>query len=225
MWWSARLKCQDDRKLIFAFVLRPALSRIYIPDIAQSEEVPLGDPRRLARLTKVLDEQGTRLYGTLQRLTQRGDVARELLQELFVRLGQSDGFAAATDPNAYASRMAINIAMEWRRKRQKPALHPNLRDYAREPTPLNQLVRNEQIARVLDALHRVAELPRTCFVLRFVEQKSYEEIARQTGKTPHQARGLCHAAVRRVRAQVFDESDEPSRQEPPCPNVNKTSRS
>lgn len=51
------------------------------------------------------------------RLTLRRDVAAELLQELFVRLGTSE-IENARDPTAYAWRAAINLAMEWRRRRR-----------------------------------------------------------------------------------------------------------
>lgn len=49
---------------------------------------------------------GERLYATLTRLTLRRAVADELMQELFLRLSQSDGFDAASDKAAYAWRAA-----------------------------------------------------------------------------------------------------------------------
>ena len=165
--------------------------------------------QRRRRLDSLLDEQGTRLYAILARLAARGEVAAELLQELFVRLGQSAGFAAALDPTAYACRAAINLAMEWRRGRDaatpatdRSALAEVACKGSTRSSPLERLVRAEEAARILDALGEVPELPRTCFVLRMIEQRSYAEIAEQMSKTPHQVRGLCHAAVRQLRGML-----------------------
>ena len=53
-------------------------------------------------LSRLLDAQGDRLYAMLARLALGGDVARELFQELFLRLGKSEGFAGAKEPAAVA---------------------------------------------------------------------------------------------------------------------------
>lgn len=158
------------------------------------------------RLTLLLDEQGSRLYAALARLTPGRDLAAELFQELFLRLARSATFATADDPDRFAWRTAINLAMEWRRGRdRRPVQHPE--NYVREPesaevSPLETLIHREQVERVLDALSELSESMRECFVLRLIEQQPYEQIARQLGKTPHQVRGLCHAAIRNVRERL-----------------------
>jgi RNA polymerase sigma-70 factor (ECF subfamily) len=138
------------------------------------------------------------VHALVYRLTLRRDVADDLLQELFLRLDRSREFAAARDPAAYARRTAINLALEWRRRRR---IHdPPHNDLPTGATPaIEGLIRAEEIERVLDALSRQSELSQQCFVLRYVEQESYESIAARVGKTPHQVRGLCHAAVRQIR--------------------------
>jgi RNA polymerase sigma-70 factor (ECF subfamily) len=148
----------------------------------------------------VLDAHGERLFATLLRLTLRPDVAAELLQELFVRLAQSDGFDAAADPVAYAWRTAINLAMEWRRNRRPEWSAAGEVEIASvEPSPLQRMVQAEQFEQLLNGLSELTELSRQAFVLRYIEQQSYGAVAEKIGKTPHQARGLCHAAVRQLR--------------------------
>src|SRR4051812_49195376 len=146
----------------------------------------------------LLESDGTRLHALLLRLTLRRDVAEELMQELFLRLNQSIGFASAEHPFAYARRVAINLAMERRRSKVPVAADESLIESITEASrsPLIEMIRAEQLEQILDGVAGLPELSRECFVLRFIEEESYDVIATRIEKTPHQARGLCHAAVR-----------------------------
>ena len=68
---------------------------------------------------KILQEHGPAAYALLVRLTLRRDVAEELLQDLFVKLGAGGNGAAL--PGAYVRRAAVNLAMDWRRRRRREA--------------------------------------------------------------------------------------------------------
>jgi DNA-directed RNA polymerase specialized sigma24 family protein len=35
--------------------------------------------------------------------------------------------------------------------------------------------------------------------MRYIQQQSYDDIAEQMGKSPHQVRALCHKAISRLR--------------------------
>jgi RNA polymerase sigma-70 factor (ECF subfamily) len=161
---------------------------------------PTSNARRRA-LTRLLDAHGERLYATLVKLTLRRDVAAELLQELFVRLAGSE-IENAGDPAAYAWRAAMNLAMEWRRRRRNDAAGIDVDVVSHEPSPLQRLVQAEQLQRLLDVLDSLSELSREVFVLHYIEQQSYRLVAARVGKTPHQARGICHAAVRLLREKL-----------------------
>jgi RNA polymerase sigma factor (sigma-70 family) len=158
------------------------------------------------RLMALLDSDGARLHALLYRLTLRADLAEELMQELFLRLSTNITFASAEHPFAYARRVAINLAMEKRRSRQAdPTAGAIAADEAlvqSASSPLGELIRAEQLEQILDGLSELPELSRECFVLRFIEDESYDAIGKRIGKTPHQARGLCHAAVREIRTML-----------------------
>jgi len=166
-------------------------------------------------LRRLLDTHGERLHATLARLTLRGEVASELFQELFIRLDGNHAFAKADDPTAYAFRAAINLAMEWRRKRRADVATSSLTDAATlissDPSPLQRIESAEQYERLLNALSELSESAQRLFVLRFIEEQSYEVIARQLGTTPHRARGLCHAAVRQLRKKLSELHDHSER--------------
>lgn len=156
---------------------------------------------------KVLDEHGSRLYATLVRLTLHHDVAGDLLQELFVRLGSSDTFQTARDPAAFAWRTALNLATQWRRERKPAAkLAEDIASSAK--SPLDRMVRDEELSRLLDGLDELSEMARVCFVLRFIERQSYDQIGRALEKTPHQVRGHCHAAVKQLREKLATEEEK-----------------
>jgi RNA polymerase sigma-70 factor (ECF subfamily) len=157
------------------------------------------------RLTAVLDSDGPALHALLWRLTLREDAAHDLLQELCVRLLRSDSFAAAESPVAFARRAAINLALDWRRRRRGHAPNDAIDATASETlSPLDQLEFRDDVQRILDAAAELSELSRECFVLRFVQDETYRSIGERTGKTVHQARALCHAAVRQIRTRLAD---------------------
>lgn len=89
-----------------------------------------------------------RLHALLARLTLREDVAEDLLQELAMKLASSIGFSQAHQPVAYAKRAAVNLAIDWRRRRAREAARNQ--DMRRmpglsEPTPVERLIRDEQL--------------------------------------------------------------------------------
>lgn len=164
---------------------------------------------RWHELTSLLESAGPRLFALLTQLTLREDVAEELLQELFIRLSRSAGFARSESREAYVVRSAINLAFDWRRK-QKRALRPASLTTdvpSTASSPLTTLINREELEQVLDAANRLNTVRREVFILRYVQQESYEVIAERLGRTPHQVRGLGHKAVQQIRKQLSSGSD------------------
>jgi len=123
------------------------------------------------------------------------------MQELFIKLINSRSFDKAGNPEAYARRAAINLAFDWRRSRKR---NPLRLDQIREPasndsSPLAKLVRAEEMDEILNAIGQLKKVPREAFVMRYVQQESYDYIAEQLGKTSHHVRALCSRALNRLR--------------------------
>jgi RNA polymerase sigma-70 factor (ECF subfamily) len=157
-------------------------------------------------LVAILDAHGPALHALLLRLTLRQDVADDLLQETFVRLVHARGFNSATDPAAYAKRTAVNLAMDWRRarKRSPGADGGDTEPVSCDPPALDGLIDREDVERILDASVELSELSRQALVMRYVQQESFDAIGAALGRTPHQARGLCYAAVVELRARLSE---------------------
>ena len=62
-------------------------------------------------LLELLDASGGSLHALLTRLTLREDVAEDLMQELFIKLSNSNGLDRASQPVGYAYRSAINLGV------------------------------------------------------------------------------------------------------------------
>ncbi len=167
------------------------------------------------KLEKLLETGGRQLYALLVRLTLRQDVADDLLQELVVRLCQSDGFRQADDSFRYARRAAIHLAFDWRRRKKRLG---KIEAIFEEPatagaSPLNAIVAREDYERILTHMQELSALSRTCLVLHYIEHLSYVEIAEQLGKTPHQIRGVCHKGIRRLQQLMGIAAYRPTRKE------------
>ena len=156
----------------------------------------------------ILSEHGPAAHALLLRLTLRADVADDLLHDLFVRLHRRVG--RTENPAGYVHRTAVNLAMDWRAKR-RPTVDLSTTDpSASDPDPLVTAGNVDEIRRILDvAAASLSELERQAFALRFVQQLSFEEVGTLIGRTPHRARGLCHAAVRRIRRKLTAPGGEP----------------
>jgi RNA polymerase sigma factor (sigma-70 family) len=153
-------------------------------------------------LMAILQTHGPALHALLLRLTLRQDVADDLLQELFVKLASSHGLQRADDPAAYAKRSAINLALDWRRARRPHDRADRVDVAANDVSALDTLIDREDVERILDASAGLSELSRQALVMRYVQQESFESIGAALGRTPHQARGLCHAAVVEIRGRL-----------------------
>jgi RNA polymerase sigma factor (sigma-70 family) len=152
-------------------------------------------------LVRILDSDGAALHGMLTRITLRQDAAEDLMQDLFVKLMTSPGFAAAANKNAFVRRAAINLAFDWRRRRANSIAGLGARQLlARDaPSPLAEMERREDMEQLLDAIGALGEADRYVTIMRHVEGWEYEGIAHTLGKTAHQVRAIAHRAITQLR--------------------------
>ena len=169
------------------------------------------------RLTDLDRQQGRALYGMLYRLTLDTEAAADLLQELFLCLVRSVEFTDAADPVAYAYRVAMNLASNYRRARSRRLpMGKLLADpMTTEPTAMDKAIQEEEIHRLLATLDRIPVKLREAFVLRHLEQQPYETVGRTLGTSAHGARMLAHRAVRLLRDLL---NEHCNRKEPHVPH-------
>ena len=157
---------------------------------------------RTDKLLALLDKHGPGLHALLTRITLQRDAAEDLMQDLFIRLNNSDKLDTVDNLPAYARTVAINLAFDWRRKK-KLRNHVNTDDApeltTEDAAPLERMMQDERLKGIMAATERLNKLHRQVFIMRYVEQQSFEQIAQETGKTPHHVRALCSRAMARVR--------------------------
>ena len=156
---------------------------------------------RQRQLLELLDTSGAALYALLTRLTLREDVAEELMQDLFIKLSNARRLSKIRNWGAYAHRAAMNLAVDWQRRQKRAVLS---RGHVGEPSsrdssPLGKLIHAEELQDTLNAIGQLRRVPRQALVMRYIQQESYERIAEQLGKTPHQVRALCSKALDNLR--------------------------
>src|SRR5262249_10478577 len=149
------------------------------------------------------DEHGRRLHRLLARLTLRRDAADDLLQDLFLKLRESNGFAKADDPAAFAVRAAMNLAFDWRR-RQSRRRDVALADDPAGPLidPLAGIVEREEMEQVLAAIAELPDVTRLAVTLRYLERHETDEVAKLMENTPHQVRALCAKGLAMLRERL-----------------------
>jgi len=158
--------------------------------------------RHTKEILELLETAGLGLRALLTRLTQREDVASDLMQDLFLTLYKSNGYRRADNPRTYAYQTAIHLACKWRTSSNR---NPQTKALVEEPTrnapaPLNKLIQAEELEHVLAAIYELKEPYRYAMVMHWVQQQPYEAIADELGKTTHQVRALCHRAISQVRS-------------------------
>lgn len=163
------------------------------------------------RILSLLDDHGPRLHRLLARLTLRPDAADDLLQDLFLRLRESNGFAKADDPTAFAVRAAVNLAFDWRRcqsRRRDAALSED----TAAPTfePLAGLVEREEMEQVVAAIAELPDTTRLAVTLRYLECHETDDIATLMENTPHQVRALCAKGLATLRERLGEPAREVS---------------
>jgi RNA polymerase sigma-70 factor (ECF subfamily) len=138
------------------------------------------------------------------------------MQDLFIKLVNSKDLEKVENLSAYARTVATNLAFDWRRKKsyRTHAHTDNIPEPAADQKDqLTLLQEDEQLRRIMEAAERLSKTQRQVFVLRYIEQQSFEQIAEAVGKTPHHVRALSSRALTRVRALCAKKSVRPMAQE------------
>ena len=152
------------------------------------------------KILELFEKSGPQLHRLLGKLTLREEVVGDLLQELFLRLWKSKAFDKAKNPFAYTYRVAINLAFEWRKKREISSRPLEGSPPAQvDSSSLGKMIADEELQQVLDATMQLSDLSREVVVMRYIEQQSYKEISKRLNKKPQYLRALNAKAIARLR--------------------------
>jgi RNA polymerase sigma-70 factor (ECF subfamily) len=156
----------------------------------------------LAAFEEVVRRYQRRVYGVALRIVRAHDVADDVAQEAFVRAWRSlDRFDLGRPFGPWVCRIAANLAVNHVRSpraREEALPDGHAETPSGDPGPLGRVL-DAEAKRVLDeAVAGLGPEQRAVFVLRAVEEMSYEEIAEALGISP----GTVMSRLFRARARL-----------------------
>jgi RNA polymerase sigma-70 factor, ECF subfamily len=159
-----------------------------------------------------------RIYRLLMGMLRDPDAAETLTQECFLKAYQSrKSYRGDASLSTWVCQIAINLARDYQRNQKSrfwrglfrsgdqfeavAAATPDER-----PTHDRAMLAQEQATAVWQAADELSPQQRAVFVLRFVEDKSLDEIAQATGLKVGTVKAHLFRAVKAVRTKVIGSS-------------------
>ena len=138
------------------------------------------------------------LYRTAWLLAADGHLAEDLVQESLARIYRAWP-VNADNPVAYSRRVLVRVFLSWRRRRSS----------SERPTadlPERPVYDSDAALRrtLLDALLTLSDSDRAVIVLRYLADRSVEEVAHDLGRSPGAVRVKSMRALSKLRAVLGD---------------------
>jgi RNA polymerase sigma factor (sigma-70 family) len=167
-----------------------------------SIEAKLSPADREKFIEKALADYESPLIGYATTILHDSDLARDVVQDTFVRLCQQDIAKVSGNLKSWLFTVCRNRALDVLRKdkrtqplediRWKKVAGPGLQ-------PDESSVHEERMAHVMGHLERLTANQREVIILKFQQDLSYQEIHRITGLTTGNIGFLIHTGLKRLR--------------------------
>ena len=149
------------------------------------------------------------LLGLLYHLVGNMDDARDALQDTFVKCWRHREQVAALDNlKAWVFRIALNTGRDARqtawRRRKRPLPDDQTRIASRRQGPEAAVERDEQLARVREAVSRLRSEEKEVFLLRQNGQLTYEQIAEMLAVPTGTVKTRMRRALGQLRAALAE---------------------
>lgn len=167
-------------------------------------------PRRQVWTQVFAHREGWLLGYFRKRLAQPAD-ARDLVQEVYLRLLHTDRGEAATiaDPEAYLFTVAANLVKEEAVLHRSRALHVDVTQVfpeleTREDTAEDLLEREHRERRLAEALQRLPPRHRAVMLMQYRDRLSYADIAKRLGVSTHMVKKYVVKALALCRRDLAE---------------------
>lgn len=141
------------------------------------------------------------LYRLALHLLESGQDAEDAVQDLYARLWKArDSLDGIQNPRAYCLTLLRNMCIDRIRSAQRHGTTALAEETAgQSPGPDEKLHGREKLRGVIQAIERLPESQRKVLMMRVIEEKSYEEIARDTGMSQLTLRVLLSQARKKLK--------------------------
>lgn len=157
---------------------------------------------------RILEEFEGPLLRYAQRITGDLDLARDVVQETFLRVCREDRAALEGHLSWWLFRVCRNRALDVQRKEQRMsvATEQNLQSLPGGIGPAEQLEARETNSRLLSLLENLPTNQQEVIRLKFQNDLKYREIAEITGQSISSVGFLLHTGLKRLRELMRDDS-------------------
>lgn len=159
-----------------------------------------------AEFHRAIAERADRWYSACLRITRSPELAEDAVQEALLSAWDKRAqFKGDAKLETWIHTIAVNAALQLLRKQRPAAFLPlefEPRDDGDQPEDDRQRYDvGEQLA---DAMTRLTEIERVCFVLKHLEQWRAKEIARELETTESNVKQAVFRGVRKLRTELAD---------------------
>lgn len=150
-----------------------------------------------------------KLYWQVRRIVISHDDTNDIVQNALIKAWMNLGeFENKSKISTWLSRIAINEALDFLRKKQK------LQGISADDDPVvaNQLMADEFFdgdetqAQLQEAISRLPDVQKTVFTLRYYEEMKYSEMSKLLGTTEGALKASYHLAVKKIE-DYFNKHD------------------
>lgn len=164
-------------------------------------------PSRSAWVRSALERYEQPLIRYAMRITGDLEIAREVVQDTFLRLCKADIRRVDGNLQAWLYKVCRNRALDVMKKEQR--MQPMPEGLAEKipgagPTPDAAAGHGETAARIRAAIDALPAKQQDVFRLKFEDRLSYKEISEVTGHSLSNVRYFIHTALKALRADLAD---------------------
>ncbi len=160
----------------------------------------------------IVERYQSRLYTYIFRLTNHREEATDILQEVFLKAYKNiKGFNQKKKFSSWIYRIAHNESVNWLKKNTKVKKQSidddeNKIDIADDLDLTQQLETDTEKEELVEKMHKLPSNYKEVLVLRYMEERSYEEIGEIVKKSTNAVGILINRAKKRL-AEIYDNSE------------------
>ncbi|MEY3894993.1 MAG: hypothetical protein RLZZ214_512 [Verrucomicrobiota bacterium] len=159
-------------------------------------------PSRERFIEQAMVDYESALIGYAATLLHDIDLARDVVQDTFIRLCQQDLEKVHTNLKSWLFTVCRNRSLDLLRKdrRKQPLEESDWKKIAAtDPNPYDETDWQERMAKLMASLERLTDNQRDVIILKFQQDLSYREIQTITGLTTGNIGFLIHTGLKRLR--------------------------
>ena len=153
---------------------------------------------------RAITDRSDRWYSACLKITRNPDLAADAVQDALLNAwNKRDQFRSTSRLDTWIHRIAINAALNLLRKSRPgvfEALETDVEDL--DSGPDQSLLDYELESQLAEALARLTEVERVCFVLKHLEQWRAKEIAAELGINEGRVKQAVFRAVKKLRVDL-----------------------